>query len=120
MEMRLRLVTGTVALPALLIVLGLAGPAHGAPAPCSSGVGQDASGPCKKAKRAAANKAGERYGFDQPARQWSTACYPESNRRFQCTVHSGGTPPRCTGGVRVVKRDGRWRATKVELACRPG
>jgi hypothetical protein len=103
---------------AAVLASALVGGASAAPQPCSSGVGQEATGPCKRAKAAAARTAAAEYGFEQPAIQWSTACYPQSGRKYECTVHSGGSPPRCTGGVIVIKRDGRWRARDVELACR--
>jgi hypothetical protein len=76
---------------------------------CTSGVGQAATGPCKKAKATAANRT------DTPRSEWSTSCYRQTARRHECTVYSPSN--NCTGGMDIIRREGRLRARNVQIDC---
>jgi hypothetical protein len=79
---------------------------------CTSGRGQPATGPCKKAKAVAANRTGI------PRSEWSTSCFKQAPRRYQCTVFA--PEPNCSGGMDIIRRDGRWRARNVQVDCPRG
>jgi hypothetical protein len=101
---------GFLMLLAVVALLAWSGSTAVAAEPCTSGRGQAATGPCKKAKAVAANRTGV------PRSEWSTSCFPETARRYECTVYSSSR--NCTGGMELIRRDGRWRARNVQIDCR--
>jgi hypothetical protein len=108
MERRLVKVVLLLALGAIALLAWSGNAAAGGDS-CTSGRGMPATGPCKKAKAVAANRTGV------PRSEWSTSCFKQAPRRYECTVFA--PEPNCSGGMKVIRRDGRWRARDVHVGC---
>lgn len=69
----------------------------------------------ERVAKKAASRYVEKFGISLSPSQWVANCHKRSSAKWHCNMIANGG--QCGGDLFVVKRHGKWRATKTKIGC---